>query len=342
MHRTPNQRPRDSRAELTFQGILQGVMWILLGLGTGACSTELSERPPLRDMELPLGWRQEPDDEAERLLLEAGSFTGVYVGDSRESLEALLDEPAGLVVTRLIENSPGAMAGVRVGDLILEVELEGEWTPLQYPSEWRSLELETAPGARLRVLVDRGGLEEEVDIVPVERVAPPDREPSEELREEERVGVVLRTPTEVEGRGVGLAPGAGAVVVGLAAASPWRKAGIRFGDTVVELEGETLGHPSVLVDAIRAADPEDDLRLTLARGEERLVVEARVARRRREWKNIDVPILYSFERDRDRTETSVLLGLFRYRRNSAAWDLRVLWLFRMHRGDADRLERVNS
>lgn len=314
----------------------------LLAIGLGACSTELAERPPLRDMELPLGWRQEPDDEAERLLLDQGCFTGIYVGDSRESLEALLDEPAGLVVVRVVENSPGAMAGVRVGDLILEVEKDGDWVALQYPSEWRAVELESVAGEVVRVLVDRGGLEEEVDVVVVPRVAPPEREASEELREEERVGVVLRTPTEVEGRAVGLAPGAGAVVVGLAAASPWRGAGIRFGDTIVELEGETLGHPSVLVDAIRAAEPEDTLALTLANGDGRRTVEARVTRRRREWKNIDVPILYSFERDRDRTETSVLLGLVRYRRNSAAWDLRILWLFRMHRGDADRLKKVKS
>ncbi|MBI5364967.1 MAG: PDZ domain-containing protein, partial [Planctomycetes bacterium] len=89
------------------------------------------------------------------------------------------------------------------------------------------------------------------------------RAEAERFREEAKAGVVVRTATEVEARAAGLAPGAGAVVVGLARKSPWRAAGVRFGDLVVTVDGEPVAHPEVLMSALRTkAGP---LRLGLLR-----------------------------------------------------------------------------
>ena len=57
---------------------------------------------------------------------------------------------------------------------------------------------------------------------PAARVAPAERDEGARFREEERVGFIVRSATEVEARSAGLAPGAGVVLVGLAAGSPWR------------------------------------------------------------------------------------------------------------------------
>jgi hypothetical protein len=52
--------------------------------------------------------------------------------------------------------------------------------------------------------------------------------------------------------------------------------------------------------------------------------------------------LFSFERARGESTTSVLLGLVRVRKTKVAWDVRLLWLIHFGGGDADRLEEVGA
>jgi len=108
----------------------------------GCAGADLARTPPpLLLMEEPLELVDEPSDEGERGQLPRGSFTGVVVGDSRASLDALLEAPAGVLVTAVVENSPGAIAGVAEGDLLLEAR-SGETMPCAGPanggaSSWR-------------------------------------------------------------------------------------------------------------------------------------------------------------------------------------------------------------
>src|SRR5258705_397212 len=80
-------------------------------------------------------------------------------------------------------------------------------------------------GSVIEVELDRAAAELSVRITCVARVHGPDREKAPKLREEQRVGVVVRAATEVEARAAGLGPGGGAVVIGLARTSPWRQDG---------------------------------------------------------------------------------------------------------------------
>ena len=57
-------------------------------------------------------------------------------------------------------------------------------------------------------------------------------------------------------------------------------------------------------------------------------------------REMSVPPFFSYEADRGETELSVLLGLLRHKTTAAAWEWRILWLFRFSGGDADRLEEV--
>src|SRR6187402_3709254 len=93
-----------------------------LALAGAACRSAPPESaPPLATMEEPLALRAEPDDEAQRAELDPGAFSGVLVIDGRQSLEALLGEPEGVLVERVVENSPGAAAGLEPGDLLFEL-----------------------------------------------------------------------------------------------------------------------------------------------------------------------------------------------------------------------------
>lgn len=314
-------------------------------LGLAACESVLprklpDEAPPLVRMEEPLALFEEPDDEASRRELPRGSFSGVVVGSTRMSLDDPA-EPPGLAVLEVVENSPGDAAGLEPDDILYSVRVPpGPEQDLVWPSEWRELELAQAPGTKVTVVYDRAGLEREAEITLIRRVRPAAREMTARFRESDRVGVVLRTATEVEARAAGLAPGAGAVVVGLSLGSPWRRAGIVFGDLIVALAERPVDHPQVVLDAIREGGKAVDV--TFVRAGERHVVEAALSRRKREVTHVGLPPLFDYEKDRDESEWSILLGLVSHESNSSAWQLRILWFFHFSGGDGDRLEEVDK
>jgi len=319
----------------------------LLASSLGACSlfppAPPRTPPPLVDMEEPLALAAEPDDEVQRSILALGSFTGVVAGDARESLEDMLSEPSGVLVARVVENSPADVAGVVEGDLLLSAKTGGkEDEALKWPSEWRALEIATRPGDPIDVRLDRAGTEKSARIATFPRVHPPEREKAVKLREEQRVGVVLRGATEVEARAAGLGPGGGAVVVGLARTSPWRKDGVIFGDLILSAGSSPVAHPEVVIDAIRTAPKDGELELVIDRAGEKRTIEAHVARRASELKHFTIPILFDYENDRGASDTSFLLNCFRYQSTEAAWQFHFLWIFSFSGGDADRLKVVRS
>ncbi|MBX3462727.1 MAG: hypothetical protein KF830_06125 [Planctomycetes bacterium] len=313
---------------------------LLATLAACSLAPDLPPRPPLADVEEPLDLLAEPDDEARRRALPAGTFAGLVLEDARDTLAAKLDEPPQLRIAAVVENSPADAAGLEVGDLLLEVRPQG-LPPrlLQRPSEWRQLELDCAPGARVELIVDRAGREARTALTLAARVRPGPRTAVERFREEDRVGVVVRTATEVEARAAGLGPGGGAVVTGLAHSSPWRGAGLRFGDLLVRVDGAPIAHPQDLLAAIRRPAA-DRLRLDVHRDGSPFTVDAPLSRRTSELHEITLPLLFSYESDRGRSEWSLLLGLLNYRSTAAAWRFRLLWLFAIGGGDADRLLEV--
>ncbi len=315
---------------------------LLAAFAAGACASDSLPRtsPALAALEEPLEWMDEPDDEAQRRALAPGVFTGVVVGDARASLDAMLDAPQGLAVTNVVENSPAARAGLVVGDLLLEARSKGETVVLAWPAEWRRLELECEVGASIFVLVDRAGAEREFELQTVERVAPAARSGSARFTEDQRVGVVVRTATEVEARAAALGPGGGAVVVGLTRESPWRAVGIGYGDLIRAIDGVEIAHPQVLLDRVRAAPADARVELELVRAGRVLSLEAPLSRRQTQLEHVSIPLLYSFSRERDERRHSLLLGAIRWRSTPAAWDLRLLWLFSIGGGDSTRLEQV--
>ena len=297
-----------------------------------------TEPPPLADMEEPLALHREADDEVLRIALPAGGFTGAYVADARQSLEEMEADPEGLLVSRVVENSPADAAGLRDGDLILEANGKA----VAWASEWLALELAAQPGAVLRVRYDRAGALGTADITVVARVRPTTRKEAERYREEDRVGVVMRTATEVESRAADLGPGGGAVIVGLSLGSPWRAAGLRFGDLIVKVGDASVSHPNVLLKAIRDAAEDATMPLTFRRDGKVSTLEVGVSQRRTELSRVRIPVLLDIERDRGTKTVSVLLGLYKRTTTRAAWDIRFLWLFKFQGGDADLLEEVSK
>jgi len=136
-----------------------------------------------------------------------------------------------------------------------------------------------------------------------------------------------------------LRPGATAVVVGLTAESPWRKH-VVYGDLIRAVDGVEVSHPHVVLDAIRAAKRGSTLELEIVRAGAITTVEVPVSRRAQQMSSVYIPLIYSYERERDTTEVSALIGIFRWRSTPAAWDVRLLWFFSFGGGDSNRLEAV--
>ncbi len=304
-----------------------------------ACSSAPlpQEPPPLADMEQPLDLMREPDDEAKRAALPPGSFSGLVVEDARQTLSQKLEGDAQLRVTQVVENSPAMAAGVQVDDLLLEARVgSAASVALQRTSEWRKIELDTPAGTEVELLLDRGGRDAKTKLTLAPRVRSAARAATETFREEERVGVVVRSATEVEARAANLGPGGGAVILGLSQRSPWRAAGLRFSDLIVSVDGKTIAHPQDLVLALRDRSKQA-VALEFVRDGERRAVQAPLSEREGEVTDVSIPLLWSYEHKRGVTEWSTLLGLASGRRTKAAWEFRLFWLLRFGGGDSDQL-----
>lgn len=298
--------------------------------------------PPLVDFEEPLALFEEPADEAERQELPLGVFTGIEVEDVADSLDSMEAGDSSVQVLRVIENSPGDVAGVLPGDYVL-TQMRAESTdalPIHWASQWRDSEIKGVEGERWILSLDRAGKEIQVTLKPTRRVRHPERLKAERYREESRVGVVLRTATEVEAVRAGLPPGGGAVIVGLSKRSPWRAAGLTFEDLLTEVNQTPVHHPEVVLDAIRKADSGTSIDLTVLRRGEQLSLMAPVSERESDLQSFNIPLLFSHEKDRGRSSTSFLLGLFGHESTEAASETTLLWLIKLRSGDADRLKEI--
>ncbi len=315
--------------------------FLLLSLAVLAgCGSLPRKAPPLTDMEEPPQFFEVPDDEGARQELPKGSFTGIYVEDSRKDLDALVgEEPEGVSIGRIIENSPGDIAGLWTGDLLFEVETADGLVELAWPSDWRKVELEAEPGSTLTVFFDRAGVEGEAQIAVVQRVRAPGRQKVERYREEGRLGVVLRTATEVEARAADLAPGAGAVVVGLSARSPLRRQGIVYGDLVRSVGGREVAHPQVFLEEVRGAS--GTLAVEVVRAGERFTVDVPLSARDGVTREVFLPPLYWYTFDGEEADTDILFGFLGWSSTPAGWEFQLFWFFWFSGGDGDVLEEVD-
>ena len=297
--------------------------------------------PPLQDMDISRARLALPKDEARRQELPLGVFTGVQVGDARLTLESQLEAPEGVLVTGIVENSPAVAAGIEEGDILLEAALNTNTPePLQWPSDWYKLEQTASPDSSIHVLFDRAGRDGEATLQPVKRLAPPERLSGSHVREEAKVGIVVRNASEVEAHEAGLARGEGCVVVGLARTSPWRKAGLVFGDLIMKINDRPIKNPQALLAAIHALDTGDSVKIGIFRDNRSLFVSTHVTRREPETVSFKIPLIYAYENKRGIEKASVLCGLYRIRKTAVASRTTLLWFINFTKGDSNRLEET--
>ena len=317
----------------------------LMILSLSGCGVFRSELPtnadPLQNMDLSRARLALPQDETQRQALPLGVFTGIEVGDARVTLESQLEAPEGVLVTGIIDNSPAVVAGIQEGDILLEAALnENHPMPLQWPSDWYRLEQTASNESSIQVLFDRAGRDGETTLWPVKRLKPPRRLTGNHVREETKVGLVVRNASEVEAHKAGLTRGEGCVIVGLARTSPWRKAGVVFGDLIVEINDKPIKNPQALLAAIHALGKGDAVKIGVFRDNKTLCLNTSVSQRDRETVEFKIPLIFSYENRRGIKKTSVLCGLYGTRKTAVASRTTLFWVIKYTTGDSNRLEET--
>lgn len=161
-----------------------------------------------------------------------------------EEVEA---EP-GVVVASVIPDGPAAGAGVRRGDILLELDGESVDSVVQLARALDGYQ----PGDKVELTVLHGDDERTLTVTLQERDGAP------------YLGIVpcVGVPAEVGAVRVG-APGPGALIVEVEPDSPADKAGLEEGDVIVGVDDQVLDSEASLADVIAEYEPGDKVTLEI-------------------------------------------------------------------------------
>ncbi|MFQ5957373.1 MAG: PDZ domain-containing protein, partial [Candidatus Brocadiales bacterium] len=176
-----------------------------------------------------------PVDRVKRILVKLFDFqqiNNVWLGTNVEELPRAQQ---GVMITEVEEGSPADTAGLREGDIVLEVDGRMIVDVL----EFEKYLLKKEAGDSLEVLVDRGGRQKDFSLqlskVPV---------PSAEELAWERLGIGIQelTPDIAEGLGLWWVKG-GILITDVESAGPAAEAGLESGYVIISLgEYKILNH----------------------------------------------------------------------------------------------------
>ena len=229
--------------------------------------------------------RQRPD----LLTLEGlGSSIGVSVRDvdADESRKGT----TGVVVQNVRAGTPAARAGLRDGDIV--VELDGERA--RSVQQFTRLVRETAPGRAVKVIVVRGGSRQTLDITPEARGAvdirlpgiatrierdfalPPDG-PFDLFRgpfSQQRLGVTVTALSDQLAAYFGVKQGA--LVSEVQSGSSAETAGLKAGDVITTINGQAVSTPEDVVRGIRNPEPGSSVEVRVTRDRREVTLRAKL------------------------------------------------------------------
>ncbi|HEY6186479.1 MAG TPA: PDZ domain-containing protein [Pyrinomonadaceae bacterium] len=194
------------------------------------------------------------------------SFLGIYAGEvNKENMKQYgLSEVRGVVVSRVVEDSPAARAGIRKDDVILRFNGE-EVTSIH---KLNRLISEVAPDHTARLTISRGGQEQEISVTMAKRenfprsfqLAVPGQG-LERLGDDlgrlqnnlpngenfsfvfgarRHLGVGVSPLTKQLGEYFGVPEGRGVLINSVTADGPAAKAGLKAGDVITDVDGNRI------------------------------------------------------------------------------------------------------
>jgi serine protease Do len=241
----------------------------------------------------------EPFEQNFSFLIDGSGFLGVYAENiNRENMGRYrLSQVRGVGVTQVVKDSPAEKAGLRKDDVILRIDGE----TVNSVRKLNRLVSEMAPDHSVRITVSRGGAEQEITATIGKRTNSSmvqglfKGEPriwkwdgndpkvwkwegplfDKDLLENEgdltfllsnsrRIGVSTMSLTKQLAEYFGIAGGQGVLVTSVTDDSPAAKAGVRAGDVITAVDGETVDSSGDLARIINRKK-EGDVTLTIIR-----------------------------------------------------------------------------
>ena len=187
---------------------------------------------------------------------------GVLISELSPELARSFDYQGdgGLLVQHVSDDSAAARAGVKDGDIILE--LDGK--AVDSVAAFRNQIARQRPGERVALRVWRDGSAETLEVKLGERPGDEGRTPTKGTRP--KLGIALQDLTPQLGRRLGLDSSVGVVVTQVEPGSPAQRAGVRAGDQLTQIGSTDVESARQALELLRKADLEDGIRLRLRRG----------------------------------------------------------------------------
>ncbi|MDW8029354.1 MAG: Do family serine endopeptidase [Armatimonadota bacterium] len=181
------------------------------------------------------------------------------VGDLPDPAALGLKEPRGVVITRVMPNSPAEKAGLQSQDVI--VEFNG--IPIRSAAHLQSLVGRTSPGTTVPLKIVRGGKEMVVNVTLGERTP---EVVAEATRNAEWRGMLVGELTPELRRQMGVPEDVrGVVVMSVEPGSPAARAGIRQGDIITVIANQRITSISDFARVIGNIRPNRSAAVTIRR-----------------------------------------------------------------------------
>jgi serine protease Do len=179
--------------------------------------------------------------------------------DIAESLD--LEKPRGALVADVVDGGPAALAGIEVGDVI--IEFGGD--PVGESTELPLMVARKPIGTTVEVVVVRDGEEKTIDL----EIAEMEEEPAQVAQEASQAyGLTVQNLTPEIAESLGLDEGAtGVLVSGVEPGSPAAEAGLRRGDVIQELDRKQVDNVEKYLELLAKHREDKSLLLLVRRGE---------------------------------------------------------------------------
>ncbi len=178
-------------------------------------------------------------------------WLGVSIQDlNQDKAQALgLSEPEGALVASVKEGDPADQAGIRPGDVILEVNGRA----IESARDLTRVIGQMAPGETARIVLWREDQKKEVSVEVGRRDKELARKQEQGPSEAGVQGMRLRPLTPEEAQSLGLKSPKGLVLTGIKQGSPAQQAGLRPGDVILQANGQIVNEASTLKAVIEQA-----------------------------------------------------------------------------------------
>ena len=210
-------------------------------------------------------------------------WLGVSIQDVDENIAKALGlaEPAGALISSVMEGDPAAKAGVKVGDVVTAVNGQ----EIRDANGLLRAIASIKPGGKAELALWRKGQSLTVaatlsqrDSAKLAKSKPGGPENQEEEKPvTDDLGLALRPLKPDESRALGLTPGKGLVVVDIATGSAAEEAELRPGDVVLEANQTPVDAVAELGKVLDDARPKGVVLLLLKRGQQNLFVTVPLA-----------------------------------------------------------------